>query len=150
INVVLVARRENKLTTLAEKINKKAGGKALAVPTDVSNRNEIENMVQQAKDKFGAIDVYVNNAGLMLHALVTEGQVENWEQMIDVNIKGVLYGVNAVIPNMLERKTGHIFNIASVSGLEVTKRSTVYSATKFAVRAISMGLEKELARTGVR
>src|SRR5699024_2027496 len=105
INVVLVARRENKLTTLAEKINKKAGGKALAVPTDVSNRNEIENMVQQAKDKFGAIDVYVNNAGLMLHALVTEGQVENWEQMIDVNIKGVLYGVNAVIPSMLERKT---------------------------------------------
>ncbi|GLY11661.1 hypothetical protein Bbad01_28770 [Bacillus badius] len=70
--------------------------------------------------------------------------------MIDVNIKGVLYGIHAVLPSMLERSSGHIINIASVSGLEVTKMSTVYSATKYAVRAISAGLEKELARTGVR
>jgi NADP-dependent 3-hydroxy acid dehydrogenase YdfG len=70
--------------------------------------------------------------------------------MIDVNIKGVLYGVHAVLPSMLNRSTGHIINIASVAGLEVTKTSTVYSATKYAVRAISMGLEKELAKTGVR
>jgi NADP-dependent 3-hydroxy acid dehydrogenase YdfG len=70
--------------------------------------------------------------------------------MIDVNIKGVLYGVHAVLPSMLNRSTGHIINIASVAGLEVSKTSTVYSATKYAVRAISMGLEKELAKTGVR
>lgn len=150
INVALVARREDKLTALAEAINEGTGGKALAVPVDVSHRIEVESMVRKVEEHFGAIDVYVNNAGLMLNALVTDGQVENWEHMIDVNIKGVLYGANAVIPSMLERKTGHIINIASVSGFEVTKRSTVYSATKFAVRAISMGLEKELARTGVR
>ena len=150
INVALVARREDKLTVLAEAINEGTGGKALAVPVDVAHRIEVESMVKKVEEHFGNIDIYVNNAGLMLNALVTEGQVENWEQMIDVNIKGVLYGINAVIPSMLERKTGHIINIASVSGLEVTKRSTVYSATKFAIRAISMGLEKELARTGVR
>lgn len=86
----------------------------------------------------------------MLSATVQSGKVEEWEKMIDVNIKGVLYGINAVLPSMLERSAGHIINIASVSGFEVTKMSTVYSATKFAVRAISMGLEKELARTGVR
>src|SRR5699024_7857017 len=74
----------------------------------------------------------------------------DWEQMIDVNIKGALYGLYQVIPNMIAQKAGHIINIASVSGFEVTKKSTVYSATKFAVRAISMGLEKELAHTGVR
>ncbi|MEI3607841.1 SDR family oxidoreductase [Pseudogracilibacillus sp. SE30717A] len=150
VNVVLAARREDKLTMLEQQINDQGIGKALAVPTDVSDRNEVETMVEKAKEHFGDIDILVNNAGLMLNALVTEGQVENWEQMIDVNVKGVLYGINAVMPSMLKRETGHIINIASVSGTEVTKRSTVYSATKFAVRAITMGLEKELARTGVR
>src|SRR5699024_2819576 len=141
---------KDKLLELEREINQNETGEAFAIPTDVSKRDEVEAMVKKTEKQFSDIDVYVNNAGLMLNALVTEGQVENWEEMIDVNIKGVLYGVHAVIPNMLERKTGHIINIASVSGLEVTKSSTVYSATKFAVRAISMGLEKELARTGVR
>lgn len=150
MNVALVARRKDKLLELEREINQNETGEAFAIPTDVSKRDEVEAMVKKTEKQFSDIDVYVNNAGLMLNALVTEGQVENWEEMIDVNIKGVLYGVHAVIPNMLERKTGHIINIASVSGLEVTKSSTVYSATKFAVRAISMGLEKELARTGVR
>lgn len=150
INVVLVARSKDKLVALSQEINKKPGGKALAIPTDVSKRDEVETMVKKAEEQFNVIDIYVNNAGVMLNALVSEGQVDKWEQMIDVNIKGVLYGAHAVIPSMLERETGHIINIASVSGLEVTKKSTVYSATKFAVRAISIGLEKELAHTGVR
>src|SRR5699024_238063 len=81
---------------------------------------------------------------------IRSGKVEEWEKMIDVNIKGVLYNIHSVLPSMLERSSGHIINIASVSGFEVTKVSTVYSATKFAVRAISTGLEKELAKTGVR
>ncbi|MFD2130086.1 SDR family oxidoreductase [Pseudogracilibacillus auburnensis] len=150
INVVLVARSEDKLTTLAKEINNKEGANALAIPTDVSKREEVEKMVKEAKKQFGSIDVYINNAGLMLSAAVTDGQINDWEQMIDVNMKGVLYGIHAVVPEMKERKTGHLINIASVSGIEVTKKSTVYSATKFAVRAISMGLEKELAHTGVR
>lgn len=150
VNVVLVARRIDKLQTLMNKINNRKQGRSIAIATDVSNQSEIELMVKQAKQAYSRIDIYVNNAGLMLDAAVCNGKVTGWEQMIDVNIKGVLYGIHSVLPEMLERKFGHIINIASVSGKEVTKRSTVYSATKFAVRAISMGLEKELARTGVR
>ncbi|MBM7598797.1 NADP-dependent 3-hydroxy acid dehydrogenase YdfG [Virgibacillus halotolerans] len=149
-NVVLAARRKEKLTMVAEAINAKGNGQALAVVTDVSNRADVEDMVKQARNAFGVVDIYVNNAGLMLESVVKEGNVEAWESMIDVNIKGVLYGINAVLPGMVERETGHIVNISSVSGQEVTKTSTVYSATKFAARALSMGLEKELARTGVR
>lgn len=149
-SVGLVARRIDKLTELEKQINETTDGKALAIQTDVSEREEVEAMVRQVEDTFGPIDVYVNNAGVMFDAKVTNKQVHNWEKMIDVNIKGVLYGLNAVIDSMIERREGHIFNIASVSGFEVTKNSTVYSATKFAVRAISIGLEKELARTGVR
>lgn len=149
-SVGLVARRIDKLTELEKQINEMTAGKALALKTDVSDRQQVETMVRRVEETFGAIDMYVNNAGVMLDAKVTNQEVDSWEKMIDVNIKGVLYGLNAVITGMVERGQGHIFNVASVSGLEVTKNSTVYSATKFAVRAISIGLEKELARTGVR
>lgn len=149
-NVVLAARRIDKLKEVEQVISSQGNGKALAVRTDISNREDVENLVKKVEEAFGSIDVFVNNAGQMLSAAVQSGKVEEWESMIDVNIKGVLYGINAVLPSMLERSSGHIVNIASVSGLEVTKTSTVYSATKFAVRAISTGLEKELARTGVR
>lgn len=150
MNVALVARSGDTLTSIAEELTSKYDANVIAVPTDVSDQSEIEKMVQQVEDAFGFIDVYVNNAGLMLDAAVTNGSLDNWEQMIDVNIKGVLYGLHQVIPKMIAKKSGHIINISSVSGQEVTKKSTVYSATKFAVRAISMGLEKELAYTGVK
>src|SRR5699024_9315726 len=107
-------------------------------------------MVEKAVEQFGEVDILVNNAGQMLTGTVQSGKVEEWEHMIDVNIKGVLYGIDAVLSSMVERSIGHIVNIASVSGHEVTKTSTVYSATKHAVRVISTGLEKEVARTGVR
>jgi|SRR5690625_402690 len=149
-NVVLAARRKEKLDAIAEEINSKENGRALAVVTDVANQSEVEATVQQATEAFGPIAIFVNNAGLMLDAKIQNGKVDEWDQMIDVNIKGVLYGVNAVIPSMVERATGHIINISSVSGHEVTKVSSVYSATKFAIRALSMGMEKELAHTGVR
>ncbi|UAT30918.1 SDR family oxidoreductase [Bacillus badius] len=150
VNVVLAARRAEKLEELASEINQMGTAKALAVQTDMTNKADVEQLVQKAKAAFEHVDIFVNNAGQMLSATVRSGKVEEWEQMIDVNIKGVLYGIHAVLPSMLERSSGHIINIASVSGLEVTKMSTVYSATKYAVRAISAGLEKELARTGVR
>lgn len=150
MNVALVARSGDTLTSIDEELTSKYDANVIAVPTDVSNQSEIEEMVQQVEDAFGFIDVYVNNAGLMLDAAVTNGSLDKWEQMIDVNIKGVLYGLHQVIPKMIAKKSGHIINISSVSGQEVTKKSTVYSATKFAVRAISMGLEKELAYTGVK
>ncbi|MGM8213079.1 SDR family oxidoreductase [Virgibacillus sp. W0430] len=149
-NVILAARRKEKIEALAAEINERGNGKALAVPTDVANRDDVEKMVLKSKSFFNEIDFYINNAGQMLHSKVQDGHVDEWERMIDVNVKGVLYGIHAVLPSMIDRKTGHIINIASVSGFEVTKMSTVYSATKYAVRAISMGLEKELAKTGVR
>lgn len=149
-NVVLAARRIEKLTELKKEIKENGYGKVLIVQTDVTNKQDVENLVKEAKESFRHVDILVNNAGQMLSAPVLSGKVEEWEQMIDVNIKGVLYGIHSVLPSMLEQSSGHIINIASVSGFEVTKMSTVYSATKFAVRAISVGLEKELARTGVR
>ncbi|AIF43955.1 SDR family oxidoreductase [Virgibacillus sp. SK37] len=150
VNVVLAARNKEKLAGVAGEINQSLQGRALAVETDVSSKEEMDVLIKQARDTFGNVDIFVNNAGQMLHSRVQDGHVDEWEKMIDVNIKGVLYGIHGVLPEMLERKSGHIINIASVSGHEVTKVSTVYSATKFAVKAISMGLEKELARTGVR
>ncbi len=149
-NVVLVARREEILKKLAAGINEQKKGIALAVMADISQRKEVEFLIGKASDYFGSIDIVVNNAGLMLNGRVTEGEVMDWEKMIDVNVKGLLYCTHGVLPEMIDKGSGHIVNIASVSGFEVTKRSTVYSATKFAVRAISTGLEKELARTGVR
>jgi NADP-dependent 3-hydroxy acid dehydrogenase YdfG len=149
-NVVLAARRKEKLDALVQEIHNKGNGKALAITADVTVEADVQRVAIKTKETFGHVDIMVNNAGLMLSSRVTEGETHDWEQMIDVNIKGVLYGINAVLPDMIKRASGHIINTASVSGYEVTKTSTVYSATKFAVRAISQGLEKELARTGVR
>jgi NADP-dependent 3-hydroxy acid dehydrogenase YdfG len=146
----LAARRIDKLDLLVDEIHHHGKGQALSMKTDISVQSEVESLVKIAKESFGEIDIFVNNAGLVLSARMTDGSLIAWEQMIDVNIKGVLYGIHAVLPDMVERSSGHIVNTASVSGLEVTKSSTVYSATKFAVRAISSGLEKELAHTGVR
>lgn len=149
VKVVLAARSEDKLAKIAKTIEKEAG-QVLAIPTDVSDRSAVEELVQRANEAFGTVDILVNNAGQMLTGTVCSGKVEEWEHMIDVNVKGVLYCIHAVLPNMLQQSSGHIINISSVSGFEVTKRSTVYSATKSAVRIISAGLEKELAQTGVR
>lgn len=150
MHVALVARRADKLTELAKTINDKNKGKAIVLATDITDRLAVEEMARTAREQLGEIDVIVNNAGVMLSAKVSEGNVEAWENMIDVNIKGLLYATNSVLQGMLAQKKGHIINLSSVSGQEVTKLSAVYSATKYAVRALSNSLEKELARTGVR
>lgn len=150
VNVVLVARSVEKLAQVERDIKEAAEGKVVSVITDVTNDTDVEAMAINAADSFGKVDILINNAGQMLSSRVQDGFVHDWDNMIDVNIKGTLYGINAVLPSMLEANNGHIVNIGSVSGQEVTKASTVYSATKFAVKAISAGLEKELAQTGVR
>lgn len=150
VNVVLAARHLEKLSKIEKEIKELDNGKVLVVQTDVTNKQHVDSLVKKAEEAFNHVDILVNNAGQMLSSMIRSGKVEEWEEMIDVNIKGMLYGIHYVLPSMLERSTGHIINIASVSGFEVTKVSTVYSATKFAVRAISAGLEKELAKTGVR
>jgi len=148
--VILVARNKEKLETITHEINKKSSKTAYFYQVDVSKEDQVERMINDVKENIGSIYGYINNAGVMLNSEVTKGDTASWDQMIDINIKGVLYGTSLVIPDMIANESGHIINIASVSGFEVTKINTVYSATKFAVRAISQGLEKELARTGVR
>lgn len=151
INVALVARNMEKLTVFEQKLNGPSPkATALAIQADVSKREQIEAMVKTVEAKLGAINFAVNNAGVMHDSQITKGEIDQWEEMIDVNVKGILYLLNEVVPRMVAQKYGHIINIGSVSGVEVTNKSTVYSATKFAVRALSIGLEKELARTGVR
>ncbi|MCA0985723.1 SDR family oxidoreductase [Guptibacillus algicola] len=149
-NVVLAARREEKLTDLAQSLNDQSNGKALVVKTDVTKKEDMENLVQQAKDTYGKVDMIINNAGVMLLSFMKNDEVDQWTQMVDVNINGVLHGVHAVLPDMLKQESGHIVNVSSVAGHEVFPSSSVYSATKYAVRALSMGLEKELSKTGVR
>ena len=142
--VVLTARREDRLNELKQKIEK-AGGKALVVTADVTKKEDWNRVMQQTQETFGEVDVLVNNAGLMPLSYIKKLKTDEWEKMIDVNIKGVLNGVAAVLPNMMDNKRGHIINISSVAGRRVTPGSAVYSATKFAVRAFSEGLRGELS-----
>lgn len=147
-NVVLAARNKEKLDNIVTEVGESEN--ILCVQTDVTKQQDVDFLTERARQVFGSIDIYVNNAGKMGSSRVLDGQFSDWDQMIDINIKGVLYGIHSVLPEMLERKNGHIVNIASDSSFEVIERLTVYCATKFAVRAISTGLEKELANTGVR
>ncbi|RWZ60339.1 SDR family oxidoreductase [Halobacillus fulvus] len=149
-NVVLAARRSEKLKELADEIKSAHNTEVSVVETDVTKKEDVENLVKEAVDQFGHVDIFVNNAGVMLLSFLKNDHVDEWEQMVDVNIKGVLYGIHASLPHMLEREQGHIVNVSSVAGHEVFPSSTVYSATKYAVKALSMGMEKELSRSGVR
>ena len=141
--VVLAARREDQLNEMVIGL----GENALAVKTDVSKRADLDNLIQQTISRFGHIDVLWNNAGIMPISFFDEGHVEEWDRMIDINIKGVLYGINAVLPHMLERGQGHILATSSIGGLKTTPGIGVYSATKFAVRAIMETLREEVAQT---
>lgn len=143
MNVMLAARREERLVQLKEEIEA-AGGKAEYAVTDVTQVSEVERLAEKTIEHFGQIDVLINNAGLMPLSNLNKKKTDDWDRMIDVNIKGVLYGIGAVLPHMEARETGHIINIASVAGLAVRPSSAVYSGTKFAVRAITEGLRLEL------
>ncbi len=148
--LVLGARRLDRLQKLAGDIQQ-SGGQAVAVACDVARRQDVEQLAQTALQSFGRIDVLVNNAGVMPQAPLAALKVSEWDQMIDVNIKGVLYGIAAVLPTMKAQKSGHIINLSSVAGLRVAAGlGTVYSATKFAVKAISEGLRVEVAGDGIR
>ncbi|MBP1995521.1 SDR family oxidoreductase [Paenibacillus eucommiae] len=140
--VVLAARREERLQAIVNEI-KQEGWEAAYYKADVVSSEDMQKLAQFALKQYGRIDVLVNNAGVMPVSRLNELRIAEWDQMIDVNIKGVLYGIAAVLPIMREQQTGHIINISSVAGHEVNQTSAVYSATKFAVRAISEGLRKE-------
>jgi NADP-dependent 3-hydroxy acid dehydrogenase YdfG len=148
--VVLGARRKNRIDAVVKEISA-AGGKAIGFAVDVTKRAEVEALIQATVDSFGRVDVIVNNAGTMLIAPVQALKVGEWDRQIDVNIKGLLYGVAAVLPHMQKQKNGHIINIASVFGIKVfAPGGTVYCATKSAVRALTEGLRIELHSQKIR
>ncbi|HCT3221667.1 SDR family oxidoreductase [Staphylococcus aureus] len=147
VKVILAGRNKDKLQNVA---NQLAQDSVKVVPTDVTKKEEVDELIKIAQQTFGGLDIVINSAGQMLSSKITDYQVDEWDSMIDVNIKGALYTAQAALPTMLEQSSGHLINIASISGFEVTKSSTIYSATKAAVHTITQGLEKELAKTGVK
>jgi hypothetical protein len=144
-HVVLGARREEHLKKITDEINAKGKGKAAYAKTDVTKKDEVKALVDKAISEFGKLDVMINNAGLMAIAPLSETKVDEWEQMVDVNVKGVLYGIAAALPIFQKQESGHFINISSIAGVKVfSPGGTVYSGTKFAVRAISDGLRHEV------
>ena len=140
--VVLGARRADRIATLASGIHD-AGGEALHQELDVTSLDSVKAFVAAAHERYGRIDVLVNNAGIMPLSLMQDLRIDEWNQMIDVNLRGVLYGIAAVLPIMRQQGAGHIINVASVSAHRVDPTAAVYCATKFAVRALSEGLRQE-------
>ena len=148
-SVVLGARRTERVQSLAAELTEK-GGKAIAVTTDVTDYAQVKKLVDTGIQKFGRIDVIINNAGLMPNSPLERLKIDDWNRTIDVNIKGVLYGIAAALPYMKEQKAGQIINVASVAGLKVRAGGAVYAATKHAVRALSEGLRLEVKPYNIR
>ena len=140
--VVLGARRSDRLEALVDRIAT-AGGEAFYVPADVTKRNDVSNLVKAACARFGKLDVFINNAGIGPISLFDDLRVEDWDAMIDVNLKGVLYGIAAALPVFRSQGFGHFVNIISTAGLKIVPLHGVYAATKNAVRTITEGLRQE-------
>jgi NADP-dependent 3-hydroxy acid dehydrogenase YdfG len=145
--LVLGARRLDRLQALATALSLEP---AAAVQTDVGKYDDVKHLVDHAVKLHGRVDVIINNAGLMPQSLLEGLKIDEWDRMIDVNIKGVLYGIAAALPVMKAQKSGHIINVSSVAGHKVRPGSTVYSATKSAVRVISEGLRQEVKAYNIR
>ncbi|MCL4493729.1 MAG: SDR family oxidoreductase [Firmicutes bacterium] len=141
--LVITARRKDRLDAIASELVA-AGCEVEPMEVDVTNLKQVEKARDLALERFGRIDVWINNAGLMPLAYMEKLHVDEWERMVDVNIKGVLYGIAAALPAMIRQDDGHIINIASVAAHKVGLGGVVYSGTKFAVRAITEGLRMEL------
>jgi NADP-dependent 3-hydroxy acid dehydrogenase YdfG len=140
--VVLGARGPDRLAALAEEI-RAAGGDVVHLPTDVRKRADLAALVALARERFGKLDVLVSNAGIGPISLLDELRVEDWEDMIDVNLKGVLYGIAAALPVFRQQEFGQFVNVLSTSGLKIVPMQSVYAGTKNAVRTISEGLRQE-------
>ena len=147
--VVLGARRAERLQALVDEITR-AGGKASAVVTDVTDPLQVQALVDAAVDTHGRVDVILNNAGVMPHSPLERRKIDDWNRSIDINIKGVLYGIAAALPHMQRQRAGHIINVSSVAGHKVGKNNAVYAATKTAVRVITEGLRQEVKPCNLR
>ncbi|MGC2353422.1 MAG: SDR family oxidoreductase [Candidatus Udaeobacter sp.] len=147
--VVLGARRSDRLQSLADELSG-SGGKALAVATDVTHRNQVKRLVDTAAQKFGRVDAMINNAGIMPRAPLERLTIDDWDRTIDVNIKGVLYGIAAALPHMKKQKSGHMIFVSSVAGHKIGADFAVYAATKHAVRALAEGFRQEVKPYNIR
>ena len=147
--LILCGRRQYKLDEISEKLSKSTN--VLSLCFDISDKNEVNRLLNDIPEKFGSIDILINNAG-NAHGLDTiqEGSLEDWDNMIDINIKGLLYVSRAIIPKMVERKSGHIINIGSLAGREVYEKGNVYCASKHAVNAISKAMRIDLNKIGIK
>ncbi|MGW5442097.1 SDR family oxidoreductase [Streptomyces asiaticus] len=144
--VVLAARRSDRIEALAARIAG-AGGEAVAVVTDVKRRADLSRLVATARERYGTLDVLVSNAGISPISALDDLRVEDWEAMVDVNIKGVLYGIAEALPVFREQGSGHFVHTLSTAGLKIVPTMSVYAGTKNAVRAISEGLRQEAGET---
>jgi 3-hydroxy acid dehydrogenase/malonic semialdehyde reductase len=150
-NMLVCGRRGKKIEELAEDLQREFGVSALAMTLDVRDQPAVEKTVAGLPEKWRPIEVLVNNAGLSRGLdKIQEGLLSDWEEMIDTNVKGLLYVSRAVLPGMVEREAGHVINIGSIAGSEVYPGGSVYCATKFAVRALSRGLRLDLCGTPIR
>ncbi|MEU2081200.1 SDR family oxidoreductase [Streptomyces albus] len=141
--VVLGARRGERVRRLAADIRAR-GGRAVGVPTDVRRREDPARLVETALDAFGRLDVLVNNAGVGPLSPLAELRVEEWDEMIDVNLRGVLYGIAAALPVFRRQGAGHVVTVASTAAYRTVPRQSVYAATKTAVRTVCEGLRQEV------
>ncbi len=142
VRLMIGARRTDRLEVLADEL-RRVGGIVATRRLDVTDRDDVTAFADAARREYGQVDVIVNNAGVMPLSPMASLKVDEWERMVDVNVKGVLYGIAAVLPEMTARGSGHVVNIASIGALAVSPTAAVYCATKFAVRAISDGLRQE-------
>ncbi len=147
--VVLGARRLESIQKIAAELTAK-GGKALAIATDVVHQDQVKNLVDSAVNAYGRLDVLINNAGLMPHSPLERLKVADWEQMIDVHLKGLMYGIAAALPHMIRQNSGHMVMVSSVAGHKVRPGSAVYAATKTAVRVIAEGFRQEVKPHNIR
>lgn len=147
-NVILAARRRDRLESLTSELGEE---QTLAVPTDVTDPSACAALIGQAVERFGSLDVLVNNAGLGLYGPITEADPEDWRRMFDVNVLGVLYTTQAAVRQMLRQGSGHVVFISSLAGRRVPRPdATVYAATKHAITAVAEGLKMELNEKGIR
>ncbi|SDK82872.1 hypothetical protein SAMN04488034_101590 [Salinimicrobium catena] len=148
-NLIICGRRKDALEELAEELGNQVNVHTLRF--DVRHKEEVNKAIQELPQEFSHIDILVNNAG-NAHGLdpIHTGDLEDWDAMIDINVKGLLYVSNAVLPQMAERKSGHIINIGSIAGKEVYPNGNVYSASKHAVDAINKGMRIDLNGLGIR
>lgn len=148
-SVVLGARRLERIQALATELSGQ-GGQALVVATDVTQYDQVTRLVEAAVRTYGRVDVMLNNAGLMPHSPLERLKIDDWNRTIDVNLKGVLYGIAAALPYMKKQKAGHFINVSSVAGHKVRPGSAVYAAAKTAVLVLSEGLRQEVKPYNIR